>query len=55
MIQLIEFLDELENRKIYYCLNKIRDTGTTMGSGIFCRWKLEVEKFISNGTLYNES
>jgi len=63
MIQLIEFLDELENRKIYYCLNKIRDSimveiavpGQRWEVEFFADGNIEVEKFISNGTLYDKS
>lgn len=63
MNELIEFLNELENRKIYYRLNKVRDSIMVEVAVPGQRWEVEfftdgsidVEKFISDGTLYNKS
>lgn len=63
MDELIEFLNELENRKIYYLLNKVRDSimieiavpGQRWEVEFFADGKIEVEKFISDGTLFDKS
>ena len=63
MNKFIDFLNELENRSIYYKLGKSNDEYimveiTVSGQ----RWEVEfsaddvrIEKFISDGTLYDES
>lgn len=63
MIQLLEFLNELENRKIYYRLNKVRDSlmveiavpGQRWEVEFFADGSIEIEKFVSEGTLYDKS
>ena len=63
MKKFIDFLNELENRSIYYKLGKSNDEYimveiTVPGQ----RWEVEfsaddvrIEKFISDGTLYDET
>ena len=67
--RLIEFLEELEDKKIYYKLNKTRcDTIMIEVCVPGQRWEIEyntygedgkcvieIEKFLSNGTIYDES
>lgn len=69
--ELIELLERLEERKIYYKLNKTRNDTimievavpgqrweieyNTYGKSPEHNCKIEIEKFISNGTLYDES
>ncbi len=63
MKQLIDFLNELENRKIYYRLNKVRDSimveiavpGQRWEVDFFADESIEIEKFISNGVLFDRS
>ncbi|MFZ3132005.1 MAG: hypothetical protein WA125_13105 [Desulfosporosinus sp.] len=63
MNDLIVFLNELENRKIYYRLNKVRDSimveiavpGQRWEVEFFADGNIEVEKFTSDGNLYNKS
>ncbi len=63
MKQLIEFLDKLENRKIYYRLSKVRDSIMVEIAVPGQRWEvefcidgsIEIEKFISNGVLSDRS
>lgn len=63
MAELIKFLNELESRKIYYRLNKIRDSmmveiavpGQRWEVEFFADGNIEIEKFFSDGTLYDES
>lgn len=60
---LIEFLNELDDRKIYYRLNKVRDSimveiavpGQRWEVEFFADGSIEVEKFISDGTLFDKS
>ena len=60
---LVEFLEKLEERKIYYQLNKIRDSVLVEIVVPGQRWEvefmtdgyIEIEKFVSNGILYDES
>jgi len=60
---LIDFLNRLEDRKIYYRLNKIRDSILIEVSVPGQRWEIEfmsdgtiqVEIFISDGKIGNES
>ena len=62
MKKIIDFLDELESRKIYYRLNKVRDGIMVEVAVPGQRWKIEffddhhveIEKFISNGEIYSE-
>ena len=59
---LLMFLEELEERKIYYQLNKIRDSILVEIAVPGQRWEVEfmangsivMEKFLSDGTIYNE-
>lgn len=63
MKQLIEFLDELEIHNIYYYLNKVRDSimvevavpGQRWEVEFFADGNIEIEKFISDGTLFDKS
>lgn len=63
MKDLIGFLNELENRKIYYRLSKIRDSimveiavpGQRWEVEFFSDGNIEVEKFTSDGKLYDKS
>jgi len=58
---LVEFLEKLEKRKIYYHLNKIRDSilveivvpGQRWEVEFMTDGKLEIEKFLSDGTIYS--
>jgi hypothetical protein len=60
---LIEFLNKLEKRKIYYRLNKVRDSimieiavpGQRWEVEFFADGNMEAEKFISDGTLFDKS
>ena len=61
--KLIDFLDKLEDNKIYYNLSKIRD-GILVSVAIPGeRWEIEfmtngnveIEKFLSNGEIHNDS
>ena len=64
----IEFLEKLEEKKIHYTLNKIRDD-TIMADVVVPgqRWEIEfntygetsnytveIEKYLSDGTIYDE-
>jgi len=69
--ELIDLLKKLEEKKIYYKLNKTRDDTimvevavpgqrweieyNTYGKSLECNCKIEIEKFVSNGILYDES
>lgn len=63
MDKLIEFLNQLESRKIYYRLNKIRDSilveiavpGQRWEVEFFADGDIQVEKFLSNGEIFNNS
>lgn len=63
MTKLIRFLDELENRKIYYKLNKIRDSILVEIAVPGQRWeveffdddRVEIEIFMSDGNILDES
>lgn len=63
MKRLLEFLDLLEQKAIYHRLNKVRDAimveiaipGQRWEIEFFDDGKIEVEKFISEGVLYDES
>jgi len=68
---LVDFLEKLEEHKIYYKLNKTRNDTimvevavpgqrweieyNTYGKSHEQKCKIEIEKFVSNGILYNES
>ena len=62
--ELIEFLEKLEKKKIYYKLNKVREN-TIMIEVVVPgeRWEIEfmingdveIEKFVSNGEIHDES
>ena len=61
--QLIAFLERLERVKLYYRLNKIRDSILVEIAVPGERWEVEfmadgeivIEKFISDGTIFGES
>ena len=63
MEKLLEFLNELEAKKIYYKLNKVRDAimveiavpGERWEVEFFDDGNIEIEKFISSGDIFNES
>lgn len=63
MEKVIQFLTELEKRKIYYRLNKIRESilvevavpGQRWEIEFFCDNHIEIEKFISDGIIYNQN
>jgi hypothetical protein len=63
MKDLIDFLDELEARKIYYRLNKVRDSimveisvpGQHWEVEFFANGEVEIEKFISTGEIQDRS
>ena len=63
MKKLLSFLQELEERKIYYKLEKVRDAIMVVAVVPGERWEIEffddghveIEKFISNGTIFNEN
>ncbi|MBE7064255.1 MAG: hypothetical protein E7384_00350 [Ruminococcaceae bacterium] len=63
MKKLIEFLNELEKRKIYYRINKVRDSIMVEVAVPGQRWEVEffddshveIEKFISFGEMYGEA
>ena len=58
---LIDFLEELEKRKIFFYLSKIRDSVLVEISVPGQRWEvefmangsIEIEKFISEGIIYD--
>lgn len=62
LASLVEFLKKLEDRNIYYELNKIRDSILIEVSFTGQRWEvefmedgsIEIEKFISDGSLFDE-
>lgn len=59
MKQLIDFLEKLEEKKIYYKLNKVRDAimvevavpGERWEIEFFANGNIEVEKFVGNGEI----
>lgn len=61
--KLIAFLEELEDRKIFFLLNKIRDSilveisvpGERWEVEFFADGHIEAERFISTGNIYDES
>ena len=63
MKKLIGFLAELENRKIHYRLEKVRDSIMVEVAVPGQRWEIEffddshveIEKFISSGEIYDET
>ena len=63
MKKLIDFLNKLEKRKIYYRLNKVRDSIMVEVAVPGQRWEIEffadshveVEKFISTGEICSET
>ena len=63
MKELMEFLDELEKRKIYYRLNKVSENILVEIAVPGQRWEVEfcrdgeiqIEKFISNGIIYEHT
>ena len=63
MEKLLKFLNELEVKKIYYKLNKVRDAvmveivvpGERWEVEFFDDGTVEIEKFISCGEIYSES
>ncbi len=63
MKKILEFLEKLDEKKIYYKLNKVRDAimveiaipGERWEVEFFANGNIEVEKFISQGEIYDES
>lgn len=61
--QVIDFLERLDSVKIYYRLNKIRDSILVEIAVPGERWEVEfmadgeivIEKFISNGTIFEQT
>lgn len=63
MKKLLDFLNSLEDKKIYYKLNKVRNESIMVEVAVPGeRWEvefmddgtIEIEKFISNGNFYDE-
>ena len=62
MKKLIDFLERLEEKKIYYKLNKVRDAimvevvipGERWEVEFFADGNVEIEKFISNAEIFDE-
>ena len=62
MKKLIDFLERLEEKKIYYKLNKVRDAilvevvipGERWDVEFFANGNVEIEKFISNAEIFDE-
>ena len=62
MEKLLEFLNQLEEKKIYYRLNRIRDSilveiavpGQRWEVEFFADGEVQVEKFLSSGEIQNE-
>jgi hypothetical protein len=58
---LVDFLETLEQRKIYYKLNKIRDgilvevtiPGQRWEVEFMANGSVEIEKFVSDGTIFD--
>ena len=58
---LVDFLDELESRKLCYTLSKIRDSilvevpvpGQLWEIEFMVDGSIEIEKFVSDGTMYD--
>jgi len=63
MSSLIDFLNRLEESKIYYRLNKVRDSimvevavpGERWEVEFFANGEIQVEKFLSDGDIFTES
>ena len=61
--KLLEFLNELEAKKIYYKLNKVRDAimveiavpGERWEVEFFADGSVELEKFISSGEIFDKN
>ena len=61
MKKLIDFLEKLEEKNIYYKLNKVRDAimveiavpGERWEVEFFADGNVDVEKFISNGEIFS--
>lgn len=61
-IKLLSFLQELEKRKIYFNLEKVRDSIMVAVTVPGQRWEIEffddghieIEKFVSIGTIFDE-
>ena len=62
MKKLIDFLERLDEKKIYYKLNKVRDAimvevvipGERWEVEFFANGNVEIEKFISNAEIFDE-
>ena len=60
---LVNFLEELETRKLHYRLNKIRDSILVEIAVPGQRWEvefmvdgsIEIEKFLSDGTIFDHN
>ena len=63
MEKLVYFLNELEKKKIYYTLHKVRDSVLVNIAVPGQRWEIEffsdehieIEKFFSNGIIYDHT
>lgn len=63
MKNLIDFLNKLEEKKIFYMLSKVRDSilveiavpGERWEVEFFCDGHIEVEKFISQGEIFDQT
>lgn len=61
--QLLDFLEILEDKKIYYRLNKVRNSILVEIAVPGQRWEvefmadgpIEIEKFLSDGNIYDET
>jgi len=62
MQQLLSFLNDLDERNIYYRLNKVRDSIMVEIAIPGQRWEvefmddgsIEIEKFVSNGQIFDD-
>lgn len=62
-VKLLDFLNELEAKKIYYKLNKVRDAvmveiavpGERWEVEFFADGSVEIEKFISSGEIFDKN
>ena len=63
MTKLYKFLEQLEDNNIYYKLNKVRESIMVEIAIPGQRWEVEffddehveIEKFVSDGTIYDET
>lgn len=63
MDKLLNFLDDLDNRKIYYRINRVRDSILVEVAVPGQRWEVEfgrdgdiqIERFMSEGVIWDET